>query len=778
MSRRRLPPPLLIRLLGSLAILAWFSSSPLNAREIGIAFIEDGASEPASRLSSLIIRELKPLLDHEDTLAPVFLGLAGNAAKLQDSLAAAIADPKIEYIIATGLIGSQELYLQSGYSKPTWALRVLDPGLTGIPVRDNTPNLHSYSTVNEITGVFNRISTLFQATRVGIILPTDIVDTPRSIGDTVIASARKSGITVQFLPLDFTTALDSQLPDMDAVILPPAITSAQELTDLLQVLRRKRIPGFAVGGDRMVISGALISDTLDEDERIFARRVALDLQLAIAGDSAGGSMRLLQPEKRTTINIDTARALDIDFSLDELLTARVVQGSNRILAPGFLSALELAIDRNPDLLGQFQQLRIDEESLQQARTARRPQLTTQLGHTRHGEQLPEQDSLAALNMSQILYSPSANATIRAEELGLDASQKALEQKQLETIQQTATAYFQALQAQARFDTTLRELALNRKNLILAEQRKASGSGAGADIYRWQAIIATSETATLQAYTSNTRAQNNLARLLNMRLQIPARLTDTDLNQPPFDLLHEGISPWLKSAGKAERLRQACAARALSQSPLLARAEAGIAINDTHIKALRQSYYIPEISLNAQYARHLDSSVTASGHELDNQDDWSVMLKAELPLTLGGSRRSLGRQYAAQSALAETGLQSARISIWANAGNAVDNLVANYRAIELSAQTEAAALKSQQVTRNAYRLGAASVTDLLDTQNTWREAQDNAHIARYQYLTALVDFQALMGEMPMLESGAGQLQWLQAFKQSMLEGVAQDAAYQN
>ncbi len=777
MSRQRLSSRLLVGLFSWLVAVACIWSFPLNARETGIAFIEDGSGEPASRLAGLIIQELQPLLDQGDTLAPVFLNAGDDAAKVQDALAAAIADPAIEYIVATGLIGSQQVYLQSAYPKPTWALRVLDPSLTGIPARDKEPNLHSYSTVNEIGNVLNRISTLFQARRVGIILPTAIADTPRSIGDAVITSAGKAGITVQFLPLDFTTEPDTQLPDVDAVILPPPITSGQELTDLLQALRRKRIPSFAVGGDRMVISGALISDTLDQDERIFARRVALDLQLAITGDSPVSSMRLLQPKKRTTINIDTARALDIDFSLDELLTARVVQGSNRTLAPGFLSALELATDRNPGLLGQFQQLRIDEESLEQARTVRRPQLTTQLGHTRHGEQLPEQDSLAALNMRQILYSSSANASIEVAELGLDASEKSLEQKQLDTIQQTVAAYFQALQAQARFDTTLRELTLNRKNLLLAEQRKASGSGTGADIYRWQAIIAASETAVLQAYTANTRAQNQLAQLLNMRLQTPVRLADADLDQPPFDLLHEGIEPWLKSTGKAEQLRQACVSRALAQSPLLARAEASIAISDTHIKALEQSYYIPEISLNAQYARHLDSSVTASGLELDNQDDWSVMLTAELPLTLGGSRRSRIRQYAAQGALAQTQLQNTRISIWANAGNAVDNLVTNYRAIELSDQAEAAALKSQQITRNAYRLGAASVTDLLDTQNTWREAQDNAHIARYQYLTALVDFQALMGEMPMLEPAARQLQWLQAFKQAMLEGADQSAVEQ-
>jgi len=697
-------------LIGAVAVLCCIATTTVSAREIGIAFIEDGVGEPEPRLSSLIVQELQPLLGSGNTIAPLFLGADEADPNLMDLMQQAASSASIEYIVATGFIGSQEIYRAPRYSKPTWFL--------------------------------------FKAKRVGIILPGAAVDAQRNIGGAVAAAAKSTGIEARFLALGSGFDGEVQLADIDAVVLPPVTISAQQRDSLLQTLLRKKIPSFAVGGDRMVLSGALISDTLDEDIRVLARRVALDLQLAISGESRTIGMRRLEPKKRTTVNFDTARALDIDFDLDEILTARIVRGNNNTLKLGFLSALEQATARNLDLRGQFEQLKIDQESLEQARAAKRPQLAAQVAGTLRGEQLPERDTLASVRLSQTIYSPSANAEVDVARLGLTVSEKSLEQKQLDIVQQTSAAYFQALQTQAQFETNLRDLTLNRENLGLA------------------AIIAASENAVLRAYTANTSAQSQLARLLNLRLQIPTTLADVDLDQPPFDLLHEGLEPYLKSTGKADRLREASAARSLAKSPQLESAQANIEIFDTSLRALKKSYYTPELSVTGQYSRFLEGTANAAGIDVDGLDDWSVMLTAELPLWLGGQRRSLIRQYSAQSALADTRLQSARLALWTNSGDAVNNLITNFRSIRLSNQAEAAALKSQKITQNAYRLGAASVTELQDTQNEYREAQDNAQIARYQYLTALVDFQALMGEMPMLEPGARQFEWLQEFKKSM------------
>lgn len=765
-----------IGLLKLIALLACLSGSlsvfPVYARDISIAFIEDGKGGAGPRLSNLIVQELQPLLNTGDTLVPIFLGAEDVSPNVMDSLVWALANRQVDYVVATGFIGSQEIYKVTKFSKPTYLLRVLDPNLTGIKARDKVRNLRSYSTVNEIVGVFDRLNTLFKPKRVGILLSSSESGAQRSLDGPIAAAAKKAGISAQFLILDFGSDLALQLADLDAVVLPPISTSKLERGALLSILQRQKIPSFAVGGDSMVLSGALISDTLDEDERVLARRVALDLQLAITGEARTQGMRLLDPKKRTTINIDTARAIEVDFTFEEIITARVVQGNSSESVLGFLAALELATDRNLSLRGQFQQLRIDEESLEQARAKRGPQVSAQLSYTRRGEQLPENETFAAVGLSQTIYSSSVNAGVDVAKYGLTASQKMLAQKQIDTIQLTSGTYFQALQTQALFESKLRDLALNRENLLLAEQLNRSGSGSGAGIYRWQAVVAASESAVLNAYTNNTRAQSELAQRLNTRLQIPTQLADVYLDQPPFDVLHESIEPFLKSTGQAELLRQASAARALEQSPQIDSAEANVAANDILLSATKRSFYTPELSLSAEYGRFLDSSVTAAGFELDDSDDWEVSLKATLPLWDSGTRRSLVHQYGAQKTQAQTQLQSVQIALWANSNDAVNDLIANYRAISLSDQAETASLKSQQITQRAYKLGSASVTELLDTQNEYREAQDNANAARYQYLTALVNFQALMGDMFMLMPVAEQRQRLQSFKQNMLNQAKQ------
>lgn len=771
MIKRCRLPVLFRATIGLFAALACLMTVTAQARDIGVAFIEDGSGEMIPRLSSIIIKELQPLLKSGDILVPTFMSIESQQP-IEDLMSRAAADPNVDFIVATGFFGSQVVYAQEKFPKPTIVLRLIDPDLSGAPVRDKQKNLRSYSSTNSIVDVFKRLSSLFSAKQVGIVVPMSGGNRTKSLSSAVLKAAKQFDIDARFMSLDFDKKLEAQFGGLDVVILPPVNRSEQERDLLLQALRRKKIPSYAVGGDDIVRAGALMSDTLNNDDRVLARRVALDIQLAVSGESRITGLRSLEARKRTTINIDTAEAIGIDFSLDELISARIVQGSHNALSLGYLSSIGLAQERNLSLKGQFSQLRVDQEKVEQARAARRPQLSAQLSLTRRGEALPQQDTQVAVSLSQKLYSPSSNANVELANIGLDASESTLRQTQIDTVQQTSEVFFQALQTQAQFESSLRDLALNRENLILAEKRKRNGSGSGADIYRWQAIIANSESALLRAYTANTSAQGRLAQLLNTRLHIPSTLADVDLDQPPFDLLHEALEPFLNSSGQAQLLHEASAARAIARSPQLDSAKANIAISDTNLETLKRGYYTPELSLTAQYGYYLDSSENAGGVELDNEGDWSLTVKAELPLWRGGSRKSLKQQYLAQGALADTQLQSTRIALWVNSGDAVNNLVANYRAIGLSERAESAALKSQQITQRAYKLGSSSVTELLDTQNSYREAQDNADIARYDYLTALVNFQALMGEMPMLQSGAEQQQWLHDFKQSVRSEASQ------
>ena len=745
-------------LLGALLLSAVGAAS---AREIGIGFIDDGDDGATAPLAELVIRELEPLLRGRDTVNPIRFQAGDGIRNPAQLHSLAVSDPDVDYIVATGFLGSQEIAKQSRFGKPTYLLRVLDPTLTGAPDGSTARNVRHYTQVNLAVNVFERVRSLFGAERVGLLRPASVAGSTGELDAAIRVAAEGAGVTeLVFVAPDFARDLAPQIPDIDALILPPIALPDAQLERVLLALQRKRIPSYAVGGDSMVRQGALISDTVAKDDRVLARRVALDLQLAITGQAATRGVQLLQSQKDTTINIDTARALGVDLSFDELTTARLVQRSlDQARSLEYLGALELGSELGLGLRDSRLQLAADRAALAQSRAVSGPQLAAQLSHTRRGEQLPNRDSLAVLSASQSLYSLTNNAAIATAELTVAATHIALDQATLDTVTSVSAAYFAALETQAQLASRLRDLTLNRENLNLAERRERSGSGSRADVYRWQSLIASSENAAQQAFTANLNAQSQLAELLNTRLQLPVTLADVTLDQPPFDLLHEALEPFLFSTGRAERLREATTSRALSRSLQVGSSENAIELTSVQLDAQRRGYYTPELSLSAQVSRYLDSSANTAGVTLDGESDWSASVTASLQLWDSGSRANRLRQLAAQRDQASVNLERTRTGLWRDSLVTVNDLIANFRAIAINAKAVEAAWKSLQITQESYRLGSATVTDLLDTQTTFREAEDNANIARYQYLNSLVSFQALMGEMPMLLSGTEQQQWL-------------------
>ncbi|MEM9604169.1 MAG: TolC family protein [Pseudomonadota bacterium] len=751
---------------GVLTLCLLGAAAAVSAREVGIGFIDDGVEQDAAAEAALILAELQALLPRGVTAVPVTFRAGADQRDPSELYAMAVANPDVDYIVATGFLGSQTLYSERRFGKPTYLMRVLDPALSGTPTRDRVRNLKRYTQVNVAVNAFERVNALFGAQRVGILRPPLPESANGGLDAAIVSAARRAGVQdVVFFSLHPDRDVAAQIPAVDVVVLPPVGLPEAELDQVLLALLRKRIPSYAVGGDEMVRRGALISDTLAKDDRVLARRVALDLQLAITRGARTRGVQLLESQKDTTINIDTARALGVDLQFDELTTARLVRNAlDEARRLDFLGAVEIAFDRGLGLRDSQLQLESDRASLAQARAALRPQLTAQVSQTQRGDQLPTRETLATLAASQTLYSVNDAASVSVAKLGVEAAELARNQNILDTVSTMASAYFGALEAQAQLESRLRDLTLNRENLALAESRVRSGSGAKSDVYRWQSLIATSESAVQQAYSANLSAQSQLSELLNTRFALPTTLADVTLDQPPFDLLHETIEPYLSSTGRAERLLAGTIERALGGSLEMDTAENTVERSRVQLDAQRRGYYLPELALSANYAHYLDSSRGAGGAVLDGEGDWSASLTATLQLWDSGNRRNRIRQFTAQRDQAVVNLERTRTSLWRNSVVVVDSLIANYRSIAINADAVEAAWRSLQITQDAYRLGSATVTDLLDTQTTFREAQDNANIARYQYLDSLVSYQALLGEMPMLLGGLEQQAWLTAFSE--------------
>ncbi|MGB0866240.1 MAG: TolC family protein [Granulosicoccaceae bacterium] len=755
---------LLYSALAFFTLLLAYSPSTLAA-SVRITFVQETNDSFAERMGERILEELKPLLPASTSVLSSKVEIAAGQS-VQGVFQSLQKDPSIDILVSLAFGVSGAWYHESKFPKPTFLLYLLDPELLGAAPRERVRNLTWYSSRNEVRDVFARLRELFQADSVAVLTNSTPVGF-KNMGAVLRRSGREAGVELQFVSLDMTSPLEAQIPAADAVLLPPLIASEKERRELFSLLRHKRIPSYVVLGERYVSEGALVSDTQSQDMRTLARRVALDLQSRIAGEGSGRSAVWLQQRPVTTINLNTARAIGVDFTVDELLSSRIVRDQEERQQLGFMEALAIADKRSFTLASQRSQLAIDKAALASARAERKPQISANLAYTRLGEQLPTDSSQATLSLNQVIYSAAVNASVNSAQIGLNGSFKSLDNQRLQTLANTAAAYFRALSTQAQMERQERALTLNEENYKLARKRRDSGSGTGADLYRWESIIATGKSSLIEAYTDNISAQAALLSAIDLRYPLPLALGEPESTLPPFDLLNESLAPWLDSVAKIDQLREYSVQRALLNSPELASSVATVGQAEVNLKALKRAYYTPELSLVGQASKYLDTSELASGEDLDGDNDWQLGLQVNLPLWLGGARRASIDQVSGQRDQAQYQLQAQSAQLRANVIDAVNALVANRQVIAHNETAEASATRSLEITRRAYQLGSSSVTDLLDAQNTQLDAQANTRVARYNYLAALVDYQSLSGEMPMLMPGVEQRRWITEFQQQLI-----------
>lgn len=743
--------------LATLFFIVLFASVS-QAKALELQFILDSDTPLENELASLVIQELAPLLPGA-RINSRQLNARGSRTRLEELITTAVTDNSIDMILSTGFFGSQLLYQRKHYPKPTFLLGMIDPGILGLEQKTRTRGLHWYAIRNELDATLKRIRELFDARTVAILVSRDMNPPGMQINTVVQRIVEHNDLQVQIIPYDPSIDTASQLPAVDAIMLVPMDHDPATRQQIIEAVNARGIPSFEVAGTTLVREGALLSDTGATDTRILARRVALDIQAIFNGETARDSANWIDVQRRLTINLDTARRINHDISIHDLVQADTIgtwQQQSRLDLP---AALAFAAERNTDWLFQQQQLTIDNENVRQARAALMPQVNASVSHTQRGDALPTHDTRLELGLSQSLYSASAHSALAISSLAYAASQSLLKQAELDMITQTATAYLNALKARRQLAIAGANLALHRENLSLAERRLKSGSGAGADVYTWQANIANSEAAVMAAYTSFKSSEASLAQLIDVPLHVDRDLQETELEQPPFDLLHERLVPLLESLQGIDTLRNQALERALQKSGALASAESNTGIANERLRASRHSRWAPEISLSAQVYHYVDSAETAPGVDLGGENDWSVGIRASVPVWSSGLHSSQIRQHRAGVEQAELTERSTRITLERSIRNVIHALATGWRSINLGEQETDAARRSLSITQNAYQLGSANSAQLLNAQTTYNAAQSDLNVARFDYMISLVNFQALLGDMPMLMPAQTQQQWI-------------------
>jgi outer membrane protein len=454
--------PLGVRIAWTLGIAILLSvTAPLSAREVRVGVLIDGLAAREGISADALEHAAAEVYGDGLTLtvAPQKrLNGNWNASALNAALDRLEADPQVDVVVTLGFAASHLVAHRAQLPKPTIAASVLDPALQTFPIKSGASGRHNFTYVTTFNRVDNQVSTFHRIigfSHLVVLADPLALEVVRELQNKATELHALTGATIVLHPTNnLTDALANLPPGTDAVYVAPLMRlSDEDLRLLANQMAQRKLPAFSLLGRSEVEQGILMATSSDTQRSArLARRVALDIQRIVEGEDAAHIEVAVPSEERLIVNMHTAHLIGFSPHWDDLtdavqLAADTMPDQRPI---NLLQALDAAIRSNPTLRASQLGAEIAADQTRIARSAVLPSLAANVSHTQidasHANPL-----LLAQRTSEVggiaqlpLYRDSAWAGWSvARHLAAAANEQA-RQELLDTLQQTATAYFSLL----------------------------------------------------------------------------------------------------------------------------------------------------------------------------------------------------------------------------------------------------------------------------------------------------------------------------------------------
>ena len=408
-------------------------------------------------------------------------------------------------------------------------------------------------------------------------------------------------------------------------------------------------------------------------------------------------------------------------------------------------ALELARRDQPAVVTARQNVRIADAAARQATAAFLPSVTTNASTSTTGGSRINQ--FGATTTVPSFYSSSFGISASWDVLtgfrrgaarsaaNATANQRdaTLLQQQFATDLATKQAFYAALQAAELVGVQQTQLRLATEQVRLTSERLRLGATTRSDSLRAMVTQANAQLALINAQNSLRTAQANLARAIQLPGLVMATADTT-------------LEARLTSLDTAALINEA-----MASAPLVIQADAAADAARASV-AVNRSAYLPTatISLGNTWAAGLtpDTSKgitgTTSPFSGAYASGWSARFTVTYPLFNNLSRETnyITADANLQSAVASA--RDARLALQASLLQQLSALSAASASIDVSRVSVQAAEEDLRMQTERYRLGAVTIIEVLTSQASLEQAQVNLVSARYNYLVAKAQIEALVG----------------------------------
>lgn len=556
---------------------------------------------------------------------------------------------------------------------------------------------------------------------------------------------------------------------VQAVYLTPLPRLSSADSDLLaEALINSQLPTFSMVGRGDVERGVLAGlGPLDETLRR-ARRVAINIQKVLQGESAAEVDVEYQREQRLTINMATARALGVSPLYTTLIEADLlneeVAGAARTLS--LSGVVRQASTVNLDLAVADRTVAAGLEGVRETRSPLLPQVDLVGAASFINEDrafLPisgQQQYLGSLRASQLIYSDRVWASYGIQQSFQDLREEERAELRLDIILEAAESYLNVLRAKTIERVQKENLVLTRSNLQLARSRVEIGVAGREEEFRWESQIATNQKDVVDAEALHGQAVIAVNRVLNRPLEEGFLTLEASLDDPELVSSFREIEPYVESPGSFSVFSGFMVGEALSASPELRQLDAALRAQERELQASTREFFLPDFELFGD----LSAIENVGGETIPGLSDpgpwsWTLGLNATLPLFEGAGRSA--RRSRAQIELEEISTQreATQQRIEQRIRSNLYQTNASFIGIDLSLAAAGAARRNLDLVLEKYQEGVVDILVLLDAQNSALVADLLAANAIFDYLIDLMGTQRAVGQFDYYRSAQDRQQFL-------------------
>jgi outer membrane protein len=735
-------------------------------------------------------REITDILQGEyEVRFPENAALHGgwSAAAVRSALSRLLEDPDVDVVLALGRYSSYLAATMGKPVKPVVAPFIVSAESQKLPIAEGSSGVANLNYIEAFDTFVRDLKTFRE------IVP---FDTLTIIGDGFLAGAvpelqsyvRDKGeeyadrVNLILVEASIDEALRQLPEEAGAVVITPLPrVSDDEFTKLVDGLIARSLPGYSTLGRKEVEAGLLASMTPKSAMDSLARAAAVNVHDILRGVDAGTLSVAFDPGQQFTVNMATARAIEVYPPLVVMTDADLLHEERtdikRVLT--LESAVREALSANLDLLTADHEVAAGVQKVRQRLSDLLPQVDLASGASvidedraaASGGQAPEKAWTGSLGASQLIYSDRTWSRYTIEKHFQEARESLRRSLGLDIAQATAVNYLTVKRTQALERIQEENLRLTRANLERARIRVDVGIAGPEEIYRWESELASGRQAVLRSQAQTLNTMTSLNRLLNRPLQEEFLLRDVPDDEKDLAMIRELFDLMVTDRKAFQVTRDFMVAEGQQISPTLQRLDAEIAARKRTVTTAKRAFWLPDFSLRGDVDELFSEGGSGQrGESLTDMDNtqWAVGVFASIPIFNSGGKTATLRREKEDLASIETERAAAAERDEESVVRSFNRTRAAYPGIQLSREAAEAARKNLDLVTDSYERGIKSIIDLLDAQNQALVSNEGAANTQYDFLVTLMRLQRAIGKFDFLLTDEERDEWHRQFREYATE----------